>query len=43
VQLGALCGAPTAFAGDELVAAGAAADDKGLDDAARTDRLGELF
>ena len=40
VQLRALGGAPTAFAGDELIAAGAAAYDQWLDDAAGADRLG---
>ena len=43
VQLCALCGAPTAFAGDELVAASAAAHDERLDDAAGADRLGKLL
>ncbi len=43
VQLGALGGAPTTLAGDELIAAGAATDDQWLDDAAGADRLGELL
>jgi hypothetical protein len=43
VQLCALSGAPTAFAGDKLVTAGVAADDEGLNDSARANRLGELL
>jgi hypothetical protein len=43
VQLCALGRAPATFAGDKLIAAGAAAHNERLNDAARTDRLRELF
>jgi len=42
LQRGALCRAPAAFAGDKLKTRADAADNERLDDAARTDRAGEL-
>lgn len=38
-----MCGAPSALAGDELVAVAESAHNEWLDDAARADRLGELL